>query len=116
MLLVVPHLEKSTVLYDILTAQKWNRLSGRSNVGIHQTIELIQHSKTGVMEEESAVEAPDSATKKFDIFTGDSSGNLPLAKIHSLASTSAAQQEKKSGFWGRGRKVEHRKSAIEEAG
>jgi hypothetical protein len=53
--------------------------------------------------------------KTFDIFTGDKSGQLPLAKIKSSASSlENPQLQKKSGLFGRSKAPQPRKSVIPE--
>jgi len=102
----------------------WRRVSGLSHAppepdAIHCTVELVQSRKTGVIEDEepkSATAGP--AEKEFDIFTGDTSGQFPLAKIKTHASTWVKNTEpgKKSGLWGLGKGKPHpRKSVIPES-
>lgn len=86
---------------------------------IHCAVELVQSRKTGTMDQEHKPgHTPAPTEKTFNIFTGDTNGQLPLAKIQSSVSTlEAPQQQKKSGFFGRNKdKAQARKSAIPEAG
>jgi hypothetical protein len=69
------------------------------------------------MDEETKAAPAGPVAKKFDIYTGDTIGQLPLAKINSHASTiQQPEKPKKSRFFGRGKgSGQPRKSVIAEA-
>lgn len=103
-----------------LTDSQSQRIRGRSNPpnepdAIHCTVELIQSRKTGVMEDDEPGQKPAVGGKTFDIFTGDKSGDLPLARITSSASSlENPALPKNTGVFGRISKPASRKSVIPE--
>jgi len=54
---------------------------------IRCTTELVQRRETGSMDQQTHNTALGPSQKEFDIFVGDTTGNLPLARIESHAAS-----------------------------